>query len=351
MSVPKFLRIPAYARQFVPGEVDSVPVLPIELPTDESGIFAVRLRDNYTNIAAVILGERGYVLNAMSHAIAGFVATCAGRDPILVLWGIKPIRKSDFAHIAFHSPQGDTLTLALPEENPVTLYAVQARSPEELRNISALPGATVYKFKNYVCVAVSHQPTKDTCSEAQLLAAAPSRLIMPLTALLSAPNRDRMVTLHALKSTTSETLPDIIPEELKKHIVGLHMSSKAHLRVLFKSTDACEALKTSVSSLAILGATFGLNNFIRPRTATTQGPRTQEEKKSLFLKKAEGEIVVRRIDGAPILPSVAQALAQALGLKAARCEEGMVIGSTDQAAVLHEKTINNVFIVGCRAWV
>ena len=63
----KYLRVPAYARAYVPGELEAVEVLPINPQKDNAAIYAVRLRDNFTTIEATFAGERGYIINAMLH--------------------------------------------------------------------------------------------------------------------------------------------------------------------------------------------------------------------------------------------------------------------------------------------
>jgi len=87
VSLP--LRVPAWAQKVVGASV--LPLLPVSivgLPrADPTLMYAVRLCDAFSDVDALMKGERGYVIAAIKAAMHSFVIPSSCKDPCLVLCG------------------------------------------------------------------------------------------------------------------------------------------------------------------------------------------------------------------------------------------------------------------------
>ena len=342
---PRFLRVPAYAIDHVPHKQDCYPLLPV----DPSGIsndqvYSVRLRDAFQSVDAAFVCERGYIQRAMQYATCGMIIPCPGRDPILLLWGISGVRRPDLGHISC-LPCAPAKQLAfdfVPEPSP-KFYAVQPQTAEEKTHIEALPDATVYKYKNYVAVPAN---TAETLVQSV-------KTIMPLEAIVTSKHHDRTITVQMHKTHTTSDLPAILSAH--KTIRGIYLTSKSAARVLFTSKQAAEeAIPTILSTPAVNGVTIGCTTFKPSNSRRDMQKATQDEKKAQKAMNHDQhlrQLVIRQLDGMPILPSTAQHIAAFLNLTKVRMEEGSIFGETDKAAELHETVIGGKWFIGCRAFV
>jgi len=198
----------------------------------------------------------------------------------LVIWGLTDVRRRDLSHITYHTNLGKSLEFEIPaeESGQPQLFAAQGLSQQETSVIQSLPGATVYKFKNYTCIAVTNHASPHSCTMAQLHSVASSKLIMPLDSLITSKTLERMVTLHAKKDEQASDIITHLPQELKKQIAGLHILSKSSLRILLKTTADIASLKDILATLPIHAATFNLFDYVRCQASKPRATLSPEEK-------------------------------------------------------------------------
>lgn len=349
-DVPRFLRIPSYAQAHLKITQECIPLLPTDATlTNQADTYAVRLRDSFQSVEAAFVNERGYIQRAIQYSTGGAIIQCPGRDPLLLLWGIGPVRRTDLAHIQYIPQPTKQLSVDFEVEPPQRFYAVQPLTDEDKVRVQALRDATVYRFKNYTAITEA--------SAKQLLPQ--TKTMMPLDAILTSKFADRMITVQLNKTNCSSELPQAFPEAVGKQIKGIYLLSKAAARILFASAEKMQASLDSILQIPIVsGIITGTMTFQASASRKTQLAQnklertaTKQADRQLHQEARLRQVVIRQLDGMPIVPGTAEKIAKFLALTNPRMEEGALIGETNEAAQLHETCLGGKWLVGCRAFV
>ncbi len=164
---PTFIRTPLFLRKLRTEIPDTVPMLPvIKSPADFShlpgAIYAVRLNESYTDVAALLLGERWYVVTAVKRAHQVMLIECADRDPLLLLYGFEAVER------ALVDVQKRVTWISLPstgEDLPLELQPAAMGTFVFKSLTGTLPPdhpayqKDVNKYKKYACVPFSVEST------------------------------------------------------------------------------------------------------------------------------------------------------------------------------------------------
>jgi len=344
---PKFLRIPAFARTHVPGDLDHAPILPQDLAhTQRDQVYAIRLRDTFLSVRHAFAIERGFVKAAILHATTGILCHAPGKDSLLLVWGIDPaVRKYTCEHIRYLDPtthNSHTLSIAFDEDEEVT-FAVQADVQSEMEAISSMTGATVLKYKNFVAIKVLTQNVETTIAQIRRF---PSARIIPYNVLSGADPEtfDKCITLQLRKDHDVSSLKKVSQE------CYTYSPNKGQLRVYVSTATSpdsmIEPFKSLDGVLHILSSSTlkTLFSFAKPPPTATS---TEDDSESKAEPKKGNMVIIKQLDATPISAKTAEIISKLLKLSKPSVRNGALLGLTPEAQALSGTILNGRYLI---AW-
>lgn len=317
-SSDKYLRVPAWACGA--GLPHVVPTLPLDFSTlplgDPTLFFGIRLRDAFSDPLALWNGERGYVRSALCRFGVAIVTPTGAKDPLLILSCLRAAASDDasaIARIQFRSPPAVQVDLPpLPAE---AFWAVQPLSGTLANTNPAVAAATPVPFKPFRVAAASAAEAPAMRDEMRRLVREGLAGAMPREALTTSAFAARVLQAKPPRETSTAALA---AEFAKAGAEFVFLQGQSVVRAMFAQAPSPQQCLRLCETLSVESA------FL-------------EDHRFRYRKKPD-TILIRRTDGNPIGEAAAKALEQALGLKKVRVDGGAVLGVSNRARELHEKT-------------
>lgn len=331
------LRVPAWAVEAIGASV--VPLLPFGIShllgkDDPTVIYAVRLQDSYTDLRAVMKGERSYVLYALKQAMEAYVIPSACKDPTLVIKGFSsspPLRPN----LTFLKAPSHALTLvgniAIPEEK---FWCIQARRQNDESHSHPLYEESVeQRYKKYRILPVG--PGVDDPKRLDCVKAVRKGIFyaMPRDAITSSIGFSKMVTFKVKKESNIEALTTAIINNIPATRSSDNERCINPFGMLHQSVGVARVLLTK----DVTEETF---NYIAETFQSYCYEISSDDDRFKWTPAPDNNsVVIKRTDNNPITNSAFETIKVALPLLKPILVAGAVFAILKNAKDFHECTV------------
>lgn len=346
-------RLPAFAAsaalEDLPSTVPAVPRAP-EFPASNQW-YGIRCCQHFLDASAMLAGERGWVHVLLKQAARCYFVPCPVREPLLLLFDIASTRaNTDVSSIVTSlSPVSKQIQVQGLADVVQYDFIVQQIRNQDVNELSDEDQAHWRHFSSHIVdtkqriLSLGPDDVRKTSSGVFVPKWMPQWMtIMPLQAITSSTHfpRGNVVTILAKKEASAGMVIDALSEYT--FFTG---QSKNVVRLLCLNEPSAEDLQklADLPCVAKVQVDYSKKTFWPSKSPTAPKPKPQVSPK---------EVVIKRLDGAPIADTAARLLVAALRLSTARffadtrgCQLLGFCESEEAAASLHGAVCAGLYVV------
>lgn len=320
-TLVRHIRVPAWAVDQV--GVHSAPLLPGDISDvvkdDPSCVFAVRLRDSFADLGALVRGERGYVLAALRQCLKAYVVPCACKDPALFICGFSSAPSIE-PQVTFLSVKVSPMVVLPQSLQPQEEFLIVQSLSTEAATHEHLSEAVECSYKNFRILP--YEAARRSKIVPSILKAMRSGIaaVIPRKAIITSDFAEKMLMLKI--NPSSEPTP--VAKAIAQYCAGNFIQGKGCVRAVFEKPITRELFDT-------ITAQFG---------DVCKEISSDDGKFKWTPPKEKTMIIIRRFDGCPITETTKQTIVLGLSLEKASLKNGALFGRIKNPQQVHDSFID-----------